>query len=66
MNRMLRNMGIRDNYILESFSADLLWKHYLSLSTGLLNKESIISQVPWWKNVMCSIRCKYNSHPDNI
>ena len=36
------------------------------LSTGLLNKELIISQIPWWKNVMCSMRCKYNCHTNNI
>lgn len=36
------------------------------LSTGLLNKESIIAQIPWWKTVMCSNRCKYSSHQNNI
>ncbi len=36
------------------------------LSTGGISKDSIISQIPWWKNVMCSIRCKYSSNSSNI
>lgn len=34
--------------------------------TGVLEKERLVTYVPWWEKVMCSKRCKYTSHPFNL
>lgn len=35
-------------------------------ATGHFDKDKIMMQVPWWKNAMCSMRCKYSSNYKNI